>query len=63
MVTCGFCGHEGAHATIAREVGGVRYCTGCPRCQEELRRLAEASPSRAADADEKSNEEGETSAT
>jgi hypothetical protein len=41
MITCGFCGHPGTHATII-ERGQATYCTGCPQCQEELRRLSEA---------------------
>jgi hypothetical protein len=47
MVTCGFCGHPGEHATITTTYGGVKYCTGCPYCQDELarrRQQADASP-------------------
>jgi hypothetical protein len=43
MVTCGFCGHAGVHATIATSFGGVRYCTGCDVCQRKLRQAQQAS--------------------
>jgi hypothetical protein len=39
MVTCGFCKHPGIHATTGPSIGGIHYCTGCPKCQ---RLLAEA---------------------
>jgi hypothetical protein len=42
MVSCGFCDHSGVHATIATSFGGVRYCTGCETCQQELRQAREA---------------------
>jgi hypothetical protein len=37
MVSCGFCGHKGGHATITTVVGGASYCTGWRECQKELR--------------------------
>jgi Pyruvate/2-oxoacid:ferredoxin oxidoreductase delta subunit len=44
MVICGYCGHPGAHATIVKEVGGTKYCTGCSICQELLAQAAQQPP-------------------
>lgn len=35
MVTCGFCGHPGTHATIIEGPGAPTRCCGCPHCEAE----------------------------
>jgi hypothetical protein len=32
MVTCGYCGHPGVHATILPPDSGTKRCTGCAQC-------------------------------
>jgi len=31
LITCGFCGHPGPHATITTD-DGTTVCTGCDLC-------------------------------
>jgi hypothetical protein len=57
MVTCGFCGHPGTHATITTTYGGVQYCTGCRYCQIELQRKRQAAETEA-DRNDDSGQEG-----
>lgn len=34
IIECGYCGHEGSHATVFTLDAGAK-CTGCAKCQAE----------------------------